>query len=284
MPVPRMPKILAVSSTVARGHIGLSSVVPVLNGFGADAISIPTILLSNHPGHARFAGMQVPAAHILAMIDALEANGWLREIDAVLTGYFPSAEHVAAAASVISRLRAALPSVLVCCDPVLGDHPDGLYVSEAVAAAVRDQLLPLSSMITPNVYELEWLTGRRVGSVLEAAGAAAATRTETVLVTSVPDGAGQVANVAAGKNGVWQTSSPLRENVPHGTGDAMAAAFLATIIQDGDASAALATATGFLDALVDASAGHDELQLVAARRSAFAAPPARVTRLDVATR
>lgn len=279
-----MPQILVISSMVARGHVGLSSAVPVLNGFGVETISIPTILLSNHPGHARFAGMQVPAAHILAMLDALDANGWLSGIDAVLTGYFPTAEHVAAAGTVIARVEAARSGVLICCDPVIGDYPDGLYVSEAVATAVRDQLLPLSGLITPNLFELQWLTGRRVETVPQAASAASSTRIETVLVTSVPAGAGQVANVVVGKDGAWQTSSPLRNGVPHGTGDAMAAAFLAAMTRDGDASAALAAATGFLDALVGTSAGHDELQLVAARQNAFSAPRAHVARLAADSR
>ncbi len=60
-----------------------------------------------------------------------------------------------------SRRRAAGPAVL--CDPVIGDH-GGLYVPEAVATAIRDRLMPLATLATPNRFELAWLTGTEPAS------------------------------------------------------------------------------------------------------------------------
>ncbi len=92
-----MGRVLAISSQVARGHVGLSAIVPALQALGHEVIALPTILLSNHPGHPRFAGERIAPDLLMRMLDALEFNRWLGEIDAVLTGYLPSAAHVAVA-------------------------------------------------------------------------------------------------------------------------------------------------------------------------------------------
>ena len=46
-----MARILAISSQVVRGHVGLSAIVPALQRLGHEVLPIPTIILSNHPGH-----------------------------------------------------------------------------------------------------------------------------------------------------------------------------------------------------------------------------------------
>ncbi len=48
------------------------------------------------------------------------------------------------------RRRADPPRIVV--DPVLGDDPKGLYVPEAVAAELREQLVPLADVVTPNAF------------------------------------------------------------------------------------------------------------------------------------
>ena len=99
MPPALTKKVMVISSMVARGHVGLSAIVPVLQGFACETVSLPTVLLSNHPGHARAAGQPVPVKQLEEMVEALDGNGWLRDVDAVLTGYFPTAAHVSFAAS-----------------------------------------------------------------------------------------------------------------------------------------------------------------------------------------
>ena len=75
----RMARVLALSSHVAFGSVGLAAMVPALHWLGHEVIVMPTVVLSNHPGYARFAGEPIPATQIAAMLDALEANGWLNE-------------------------------------------------------------------------------------------------------------------------------------------------------------------------------------------------------------
>lgn len=275
-----MPRVLVISSMVAWGHVGVSAIVPILQGLACETVALPTVLLSNHPGHARFAGQPVPVKQLEDMIEALDGNGWLRDIDAVLTGYFPTAAHVSFAAGAVRQVQARNARVHVCCDPVLGDDPAGLYVPEQVAAAVQSQLLPLSRSITPNRFELEWLSGQPVQSPSEAVMAARALGLPLALVTSVPASPDELRNVAVTAGEAWTTSAPLRQGVPHGTGDALSAAFLAAQLSGSPVPESLARAAGSIEAIVAASLGRDELQLATCRAAWSAPAMAPVVRLQ----
>ena len=124
-------KVMALSSQVAHGHVGLSAAVPVLHLLGCAVTAVPTVMLSNHPGWPHVAGHAVPPGDIDRMIDALEANGWLAGHDALLTGYLPGAGHVDLAARLIARIKALNPGAEIVVDPVLGDAPKGLYIDPA---------------------------------------------------------------------------------------------------------------------------------------------------------
>jgi len=116
-----MPTILSLSSQVARGHVGHSVAVFAWQRLGIEVVALPTILLSNRPDYPHRAGERVRPELLNDMLAAIEANGWMGEIDALFTGYLPSAEHVAVAAALVARLKAANAGILYCCDPILGD-------------------------------------------------------------------------------------------------------------------------------------------------------------------
>ena len=103
-----MARIMVISSQVARGHVGLSAIVPACQALGHEVIALPTILLSNHPGHPHASGERIAPAALERMLDALDANSWLSDIDAVLTGYLPSAEHVQFAVEAVTRVDQVL--------------------------------------------------------------------------------------------------------------------------------------------------------------------------------
>lgn len=258
-----MARILSMSSQVMRGHVGNSAAVPALQRLGHEVWPLPTVVLSNHPGHPTVAGTRIAPATLLAMVRALGANGWLGEIDAVSTGYLPTADHVAAAAEAIKIVRAARPNTLVLVDPVLGDDPKGLYVDEAAARAVRDKLLPLASIATPNRFELAWLSGRAVTDAGNAAAAAQALGVRTVVATSVPGAEGHLINLLCTSEGCLEIAVPKQISAPHGTGDLLAALFLGRILGGASASLALRAGVADVQAAIAASAGADELQLTA---------------------
>ena len=255
-----MARVLILSSWVAHGHVGAAAAGPALQALGHAVTVLPTTMLSNHPGWPHVAGRAVPVAELSAMADALDSNGWLAGADALLTGYLPSPAHVAFAATLARRAR---PGRLVV-DPVLGDAPAGLYLPQAVAEAIRDTLLPAADLLTPNAFELGWLTGRPVTTPAEIARAAGAVAGPArILVTSVPGVAGQTGVLELPGPRLWRM--PWRDGVPHGPGDVFAGLMAAGL----DAAAAL----GHLQALVEASLGADHLRIAERAADWTVAPP-----------
>lgn len=257
-----MATVLCLSSQVARGYVGGSATRVALERLGHEVWLVPTVILSNHPGHALFAGEQVPPGRLRAVLDALEANGWLEEADAVLTGYMPTPEHVSLAARACEMVRAAHPGALLVCDPILGDDPHGLYLDAAAAEALRDTLLPQADIATPNRFELAWLTGAAVSGEAQALGAAGALGPATVLATSVPGGkADTLLNLLTTPEGAWRAATPRRAMAPQGAGDLTAALYLGYLLEGAEPEDALARAAAGTQAALEASGGADELRL-----------------------
>ena len=272
-----MSRVLIMSSWTSVGDVGLAAAAPVLQALGHDVTQLPTIILSNHPAWPRFAGQIMAPERLAEMIDALDANGLLDGHDALLTGYLPSAAHVALACDIVDRLARRGPRPKVVVDPILGDDPKGLYLAEEAALAVRDSLLPLADIMTPNCFELGWLTGRSVATLAEVRAAAASLTTgsqRAVLVTSPPisDGHSGVFAVGANEEALFRT--PRIADVPNGAGDAFSAMIAAGL--------SVGAALGHLQALVEASSGADRLAIVSAADRWTRAPAIASERLPAA--
>jgi len=275
-----MARILAVSSQVARGHVGLSAIVPACQALGHDVIALPTILLSNHPGHDRAAGEHVSPSLLARMLETLDANGWLTGIDVVLTGYLPSAEHVAFAARAASVVRTRSPGVVLLCDAILGDEPKGLYIAQEAAAAIRDMLLPVADIVKANAFEARWLTGAPLVCADDVGATAATSGWRELIVTSMPGNVpGRLANIWTGSVGASAlVEVGERAGVPKGTGDLLSGLVAARLTSASpgaavDRSEILTRAVADLERVIAASVGHDELQLVPKLRGLQAGRP-----------
>ena len=275
-----MATVLCISSQVARGYVGGSAQRIALERLGHQVWLLPTIMLSNHPGHAHFTGQTTPPETIVQMAQALGDNGWLDEIDAVLTGYMPSAEHVAAASGVLDLVRGTARRALYLCDPAFGDDQRGVYVDEGAAQAIKQYLAGRSDLATPNRFELEWLTGRTIGDEAEALEAARALARPRVLVTSAPASDGSIGNLLLVGDRAWRSIVAQRENVPHGTGDLMAALLIGHLMADREPQDALALATTGVDVALAHSTGADELQLSETQPSWSAPRPWPVSKIE----
>ncbi len=275
-----MPAILSLSSQVAYGHVGHSAAVFAWQRLGFEVIALPTVILSNRPGYPHIAGLQVTPETLNGMLEALDANGWLEDIGAVFTGYMPDAEHAALASEWVARFKDRPPGLVYACDPILGDAPHGLYIAPAAAAAIRDALVPLADIVTPNNFELGWLTDtdiRTAASAAEAAGRLPG----AVLATSAPGASGgELVNLLQSREGCWRTVVARREAVAHGSGDLMAALFLAHFLRLRSLPDALALATAGLEAAIEASEGAAELRLVESQERWIAPTPWPVAKIQ----
>lgn len=259
-----MARVLALSSHVAFGSVGLAVIVPALQRLGHEVMALPTIVLSNHPGYGRFSGEQIAPLYLDQIMDSLDANGWLEGIDAVLTGYLPTPTHVTTAAGVIARVRAANADALVVCDPVSGDEPTGLYLDAAVLAATAEQLFPQCDITTPNRFELSWLAGAPIESPEAAVMAARALGTPAVLATSIPADGGRLATLLVSDQAARACFVPRRKTAPHGTGDLLAALYLGHVLNGAGPEVSLGCAVAAVDDRIMAADGRDELPLAEA--------------------
>lgn len=285
-----MARILAISSQVARGHVGLSIIVPALEALGHDVIALPTVFLSNHPGHAHCAGTAIDPDILHDMLDALKANGWLTGLDAILTGYLPTVEHVAFARRAVEMIRTANPTqhVTYLCDPVLGDDPKGLYIDERAAIAIRSELIPVAGYTTPNRFELSFVSGHDIRCA-KAGSRSIPPRIHNqdglvIVATSIPSAsAAETSNVLISGDTATCTRVPLRRDVPHGTGDLFSALLLAALTENKSHIEALALATSGVDQTLAASTGRDELLISALPTRAHQSTPWPVELCDLET-
>jgi len=259
-----MARVLALSSHVAYGSVGLAAITSGLRWFGHEVVTLPTVVLSNHPGHGCFSGVETAPGTLEQIVDSLKANGWLAGIDAVLTGYLPTPAHVAAARTTVLRVREANAGALYVCDPVFGDDPNGLYLDAATAAAIRLGLLPLCDVVTPNRFELSWLSEAPVGTLEAALGAARALEAPAVLASSIPADDDRLATLLASKNTARACFVARRSTAPHGTGDLLAALYLGDLLNGEAPATCLGRAVAAVEASIAASAGGDELSLAGA--------------------
>jgi len=250
-------KVLSISSQVVWGPVGNSAAVPALQAKGHEVLALPTITLSNHPGHGAPAGFRTHAEDMARMFAALEALGALSDLDAVFTGYFASVGQVEEVARLLDRVRPRY--VLV--DPVMGDHGK-LYVPEEVASAIRDHLLPRATCVTPNGFELSWLSGREVTDEKRAIDAAHALLVPEVIATSIPCDEG-LATLLVTPGQSHRVVNAKLETVPNGTGDFLAGLYLAERLGE-PPHHAFATAMETLSRAIWRSAGSSVLDVAGA--------------------
>jgi pyridoxine kinase len=260
-----MARILAISSLVARGNVGLAATVPALQFLGHEVWALPTVLLASRPGLGRRALRETPPDYLSAVLAAWQSDGCLGSLAAVFAGYFPSASSVAAAAEMISAVKAASPDALVLVDPILGDG-GALYVAPETAEAVRRQLVPLASVACPNRFELGWLTGEAPATLDAVAGAARRLGPARVIVTSAAESVETVTTLLVGQDVTLARKLPRRGAVPNGAGDVFAGLFLGRLLQQHSLIAALDDSLADLDRVLSASEGRAVLQLSALQR------------------
>lgn len=256
-----MARIVALSSLVAHGHVGLRAMIPALERLGHEVVALSSVVLSNHAAYPHVAGTPVDPATLEKIANAIDANGWFASVQTVITGYLPTPAHVEFALSLIQRIRSRSPAMTYVCDPVLGDEPKGLYLPLETANAIRDNLLPVADIATPNAFELAWLTGRPTTSLATAIDAARTLGPPLVLATSIPAENRYLATLLVDPTSACITSSPQRAKAPSGTGDLLTALFAGHLASSKTPPEALAHASAWLERCLDVSTGSNDLNL-----------------------
>ncbi|HEY0238438.1 MAG TPA: pyridoxal kinase PdxY [Friedmanniella sp.] len=272
MPTRRL-NILSIQSSVAYGHVGNSAATFPLMRMGVEVWPVITVHFSNNTGYASWRGPLLTADDVRDVVRGIDELGVLGQCDAVLSGYQGAPDSGTAILEAVALVKERNPAALYCCDPVLGDVGRGFFVAPGIPGLMRDAVVPQAQVITPNQFELEFLTGRQVRSFADVVAAAQAARSlgpETVLVTSVEVddlAPGTLDLVVATGAGTWRVTTPRLDGIFQGAGDLTAAVFLARLLQTSDPADAAAWTASVVFGVLDATrrSGRRELELVAAQ-------------------
>lgn len=265
--------ILSIQSAVAYGHVGNSAAVFPLQRIGVEVLPVYTVNFSNHTGYGAWRGPLIAPDDVREVLTGVEERGAFASIDVILSGYQGSEGIAEVILDAVERVKAANPDAVYACDPVMGNATSGCFVAPAIPVLLRERVVPAADIITPNQFELGFLTKTQpsdLDSTLASADAARSMGPETVLVTSVerperPEGTLEMLAVTG--DGAWIVQTPRIPLKANGSGDVTAALFTAHFAASGDAADALAkTVSSVWDLLrITHESGQRELQLIEAQ-------------------
>jgi pyridoxine kinase len=265
--------ILSIQSHVAFGHVGNAAATFPLQRLGIEVWPIHTVQFSNHTGYGSWKGRVFDADMIREVMAGIEARGVLGECNGVLSGYMGAADIGSAILDAVSTLKRANPAARYCCDPVIGDVGRGIFVREGIPEFMREKAVPAADIVTPNQFELDYLSKRQSGTLRAACDAVKAVHDlgpRTILVTSLHTDdtpADCIDMLASDDSGRFIVRTPKLPLTINGAGDAVAALFFAHFLRSGKLAEALSRAASSIFGVLakTAESGAREIQLIAAQ-------------------
>ncbi len=265
--------LLSIQSHVAYGHVGNSAAVFPLQRLGVEVWPIHTVQFSNHPGYGDWRGEVFGASLIRDLVAGIAQRGCLSACDGVLSGYMGGADIGEAILDAVAAVKRANPAADYCCDPVIGDVGRGVFVRDGIPEFMRDRAVPAADAITPNQFELDYLSGRASTTLAEARDAIKAVHDlgpRAILVTSlhtVETPADAIDLLASDASACFRLRTPKLPLAVNGAGDAIAALFFAHYLRSGRVDEALARSASAIFGVLarTAEAGAREIQLIAAQ-------------------
>ncbi len=245
-----MRTALTIAGSDSGGGAGIQADLKTFSALGVYGMSVLTAITAQNTVGVR-AVHEVPPEIVAAQIDAVVED---LGADAVKTGMLASSPLIGVVAE---RVRALGLRTLVV-DPVMvAKSGDALLQPEAVAA-LRDELLPLALVVTPNRPEAEVLTGRPVRTLAEARDAARALVALGARHAVVKGGhaEGPAVDVLFDGRDFEEFSAPrLETRHTHGTGCTFASAIAAELAKGASVVEAVGSAKAYLTAALQHAPG-----------------------------
>ena len=268
-----MTTVLSIQSAVAYGHAGNSAAVFPLQRLGVDVWPVYTVNFSNNTDYGSWRGPLIPADDVWEVVQGVNDRGVLGSVDALLCGYLGTPEVGKVILDSYRLVRQHNPEAIFCADPVMGDIDRGFYARPGIPEFWRDHVVAEADIMTPNLFELQFLTGRvtrSLAEVVEAAQELRARGPRVVVVTSVvgEDLTDDVMRIVGVDDaGAWVVTTPVLDRKFTGSGDLTTAMFLARWLEKGDLGDALGRTASIVYSVLEAtaSADHKELRLVDAQ-------------------
>ncbi|MBZ3871429.1 Pyridoxal kinase [Sciurus carolinensis] len=163
-------RVLSIQSHVVRGYVGNRAATFPLQVLGFEIDAVNSVQFSNHTGYTHWKGQVLNAQELHELYAGLKLNG-VNKYDYVLTGYTRDKSFLAMVVDIVQELKQQNSKLVYVCDPVMGDKWNGegsMYVPEDLLPVYREKVVPVADIITPNQFEAELLSGRKIHSQEEA--------------------------------------------------------------------------------------------------------------------
>ena len=265
--------LLSIQSHVAFGHVGNASAVFPLQRLGAEVWPVHTVQFSNHTGYGAWRGQVFGADLVRDVVSGIEERGVLPKCDGVLSGYMGDAAIGEAIVGAVAKVKAANPMARYCCDPVIGDVGRGVFVRPGIPEFMRGKAVPASDVITPNQFELDYLSGietKAIADALKAVKRLHGAGPQWILVTSLhveDTPKDSIDLLVSGPDGQFRLRTPLLDISVNGAGDAIAALFFFHLLKTKSSAEALSNAASSIFGLMQRTkeAGSREILLIEAQ-------------------
>ena len=170
-----MKNVLSIQSHVVYGCAGNSAAVFPMQRMGIKVFPLNTVQFSNHTQYKQgWKGMVMPQGQIDDLVEGLLNIKVLKECNAILSGYLGSGEQGREVISSVTKIKELNPSAVYLCDPVMGHPEKGCFVPPEVSEFYKTIAVKNSDYMTPNLLELETLTGSKISNIEEAVKASCA--------------------------------------------------------------------------------------------------------------
>ncbi len=241
------PRALTIAGSDSGGGAGIQADLKTFAAHGVYGMSVITAVTAQNTCEVT-AVEEVSPELVAAQIDAVLTDVGA---DAIKIGMLSSAEIVRAVAS---RLAAHRPRHVVL-DPVMVAKSGAALLRDDAVAALRDELLPLATLVTPNLPEAERLTGLPVGEDdLEHAARALAERGPAVLIKGGHGRGDEVLDLLLDAGGWRRFSHPrLATTSTHGTGCTLSSAIAARLAAGEELRPAVGGAIDYLHGAIAAA-------------------------------
>ena len=265
--------ILSIQSHVAYGHVGNDAATFPLQRMGVEVWPVHTVQFSNHTGYGSWKGRVFDAGMIGEVVAGIEQRGVLASAMAFSPATWVLPKSAWLSLNAVATVKRANPGAKYCCDPVIGDVGRGIFVREGIPQFMKNKAVPAADIITPNQFELDYLSGRVSKTLRETRDAVKAVHDlgpRVILVTSLltdetPKDA--IDLLASDSGGCVVVRTPKLPLVVNGAGDAIAALFFAHYLREPNLGEALSSAVSAIFGVLAKTAenGAREIQLVAAQ-------------------
>lgn len=253
-----VPVALTIAGSDSGGGAGVGMDLKVFSALGVFGACAVTALTAQNSRGVRGA-WETPPNVVIAQLEAVLDD---LPVAAAKTGMLSSAAVVRAVAGLLRRRRAAgesgrqseSRSMSLVVDPVVVAKDGSRLLSDDAIAVMREELVPLATVVTPNTPEAYELTGEDVQSRQGARRAAEKLRAlgcEWVLVKSGHLSGQMVTDYLVGPDGTQDLVFPRVPGGPfHGTGCALSAALAAQLALGKPVPEAVSGAREFVQELI----------------------------------